>query len=460
MTKTVRLFFLLFSFANCLLPTANLLFAGDTLKPKNSKPIVYVLPIKEEIGPVSTRHLLEGLKRADYLKADFIVLHLNTYGGAVDDADKMRTAILNCKTPIFAFVDNNAASAGALIAISCDSIYMAPGANIGAATVVGQDGTPAPEKYQSYMRSILRSTAEQNKRDPKIAEAMNDSRAFIPGVNDSGKVLTFTTSEAIKNNYCEGEAKTVEEVLKLAHVNNYEIQTYEISTVGSMIDWLINPVISGFLIMIIVAGIYYEFQAPGTLFPIAVSMLAALLYFAPHYLQGLAENWEILLFFVGLILLALEIFVIPGFGVAGVLGILFIVIGLTLSLIKSVPTNFPVNLPEGNSFATALAIVLASMVISIGLSFWLFGRFIKSSMFSKVSVQSVISKEKGFMGVDMTVKDLVGKQGTAFTVLRPSGKVEIEGNVYDATAESGFIEHGEKIVVVKFETAQLFVRKA
>lgn len=189
-------------------------------------------------------------------------------------------------------------------------------------------------------------------------------------------------------------------------------------------------------------------------------MFAALLYFTPHYLQGLAENWEILVFFVGVILLALEIFVIPGFGIAGVLGILFIIIGLTLSLIKSVPGNFPINLPERNAFVNALFIVIASMVLSIGLSFWLFGRFIKSSMFSKVSVQSVISKEQGFVGVDMTAQNLVGKEGSAFTVLRPSGKVEIEGNVYDATAESGFIEHGEKVTVVKFETAQLFVRRS
>ena len=442
-----------------ILATCYSVFAEETFRPKNPKPIVYVLPIKEEIGPVSSRHLLEGLKKAEDAKADYIILYLNTYGGAVDDADKMRTAILNCKIPVYAFVDNNAASAGALIAISCDSIYMAPGANIGAATVVGQDGKPAPEKYQSYMRSILRSTAEQNKRDPKIAEAMNDSRAYIPGVNDSGKVLTFTTSEAIKNHFCEGEAKTVEQVLKLAHVDNYEMITYEISGVGTAIDWLINPAISGFLIMIIIAGIYYEFQAPGTIFPIAASMLAALLYFAPHYLQGLAENWEILLFFVGLILLALEIFVIPGFGVAGVLGILFIVLGLALSLVKSVPTNFPVNLPEGNAFVSALFLVIASMVISIGLSFYLFGRFIKSSAFSRVSVQSTNSKEDGFMGVDMSSHNLVGKEGTAYTVLRPSGKVEIEGNVYDATAESGFIDKGEKILVVKYETAQLFVRK-
>lgn len=423
------------------------------------KKIVFVLPIMEEIGPASARHIEEGLKMAYSIPADYILLHLNTYGGTVDDADKMRTAIIKSKVPVFAFVDNNAASAGALISIACDSIYMAPGASIGAATVVGQDGTPAPEKYQSYMRSMLRSTAEANGRDPKIAEAMNDPRMAIPGVNDSGKVLTFTTNEAIKNNYCEGEAKTMEEVLKLAHIDDYEIQTYEVTKVGTVIDWLINPFVSGILIMIIIGGIYYELQTPGIGFPIAASIVAALLYFAPHYLQGLAENWEILVFIVGLILLGVEVFVIPGFGIAGVFGILFIVLGLTLSLIKSVPSDFPVNLPDGNAFVKALFIVIASMIISIGFSFYFFGKFIKSSLFGRVSVQSAISNEEGFVGVDLSEKVLIGKQGIAFTILRPSGKVEIDGNIYDATAETGYIEKDEKIEVVRFETAQLFVRK-
>lgn len=420
---------------------------------------VFVLPIKEEIGPASARHIDEGFTQAAKIKADYIILHINTYGGAVDAADKMRTAILNSKVPVYAFIDNNAASAGALISIACDSIYMAPGANIGAATVVDQNGAPTPEKYQSYMRSMLRSTAEKSGRDPKIAEAMNDPRVYIPGVNDSGKVLTFTVSEAIKNNYCEGEAKTVEEVLKLAGIENYAMTEYTISGVGTVIDWLINPFISGILIMIIMAGIYYEFQAPGTIFPIAASMVAALLYFAPLYLEGLAENWEILVFFAGLILLGVEVFVLPGFGVAGVAGILFIVLGLTLSLVNSIPSDLPVNLPDGNGFVRALGTVIGCIVVSIGLSFYLWGCFMRSGMFSKVAVQSAISNEGGFVGVDMSEKKLIGMQGVASTILRPSGKVEIEGNIYDATAENGFIDKGEKITVVKFETAQLFVRR-
>lgn len=440
-----------------LLLTSFCLASGLSLAQKKN---VFILPIKEEIGPASARHIEEGFQQAEKFKADYIILHINTYGGAVDAADKMRTAILNSKVPVFAFIDNNAASAGALISIACDSIYMAPGANIGAATVVDQNGAPTPEKYQSYMRSMLRSTAEKSGRDPKIAEAMNDPRVYIPGVNDSGKVLTFTASEAIKNNYCEGEAKSVEEVLKLAGIEEFETAEYTISGVGTVIDWLINPFISGILIMIIIAGIYYEFQAPGTIFPIAASAVAALLYFAPHYLEGLAENWEILLFLAGLGLLAVEIFVIPGFGAAGVAGILFIVLGLTLSLVKSIPSDLPVNLPDGNSFVSALFIVVACMVLSIALSFYLWGRFMRSSLFKKVSVQATISSQEGFVGVDVSEKALVGKEGVASTVLRPSGKVQIEGSIYDATAENGFIEKGERIMVVKFETAQLFVRKA
>lgn len=451
MTKPIRILL------TCLFLLVTGYFAFSQEKNKHS--VIYVLPIKEEIGPASTRHIKEGFEQAQVLNADYIILHLNTFGGTVDAADEMRTMLLNSKIPVHAFIDNNAASAGALIAIACDSIYMAPGASIGAATVVKPDGTLAPEKYQSYMRSMLRSTAEAKGRNPQIAEAMNDSRIYIPGVNDSGKVLTFTVSEAIKNNYCEGEAKNIEEVLKHLKIEKYKIEEYKITALGKIIDFLINPVVSGILIMIILGGIYYELQTPGVGFPLAAAAIAALLYFAPHYLEGLAENWEILLFIVGVILLGVEIFVMPGFGIAGTMGILFMVTGLALSLVKSVPSDFVVNLPEADAFVKALFTVIILVILSIGISFFLFGKISRSSIFSHVSVQTRVGKEEGFVGVDMKEKELIGKKGVAFTILRPSGKVEIEGNIYDATADSGYIEKGESVEVVRFETAQLFVRK-
>ena len=161
-----------------------------------------------------------------------------------------------------------------------------------------------PDKYQSYMRSMMRSTAEAKNRDPEIAQAMVDERVYIPGISDSGEVLTFTTSEAIEHRFCEGEAESIEEVLEMAGIKDYDLIKHELSATDKIIGWLIHPVVSGILIMIIIGGIYFELQTPGVGFPIAAAIIAALLYFAPLYLEGLANNWEILIFVVGLILIA------------------------------------------------------------------------------------------------------------------------------------------------------------
>ena len=294
---------------------------------------VYTFDIKEMIAPPVWRTTKLAMENASKLKADLILIHMNTYGGTLDDADSIRTKILNSKIPVYVFIDKNAASAGALISIACDSIYMAPGASIGAATVVDQSGKPLPDKYQSYMRSMMRATAEAKGRDALIAQAMVDPRLNVPGISDSGQVLTFTTSEAIQHNFCEGKAENLEDVLKIAGVENHTFINHEISALDKIIGWLINPFVSGILIMIIIGGIYFELQTPGIGFPLGAAALAALLYFAPLYLEGLANHWEILLFVVGIVLVLIEIFAIPGFGVTGVSGIILIISGLTLSMV-------------------------------------------------------------------------------------------------------------------------------
>ena len=420
--------------------------------------IVYKFDIKEEIAPPAWRQTQAAFKQAGEANADYIIIHLNTFGGALDAADNIRTMILQSKKPVFVYIDKNAASAGALISIACDSIYMAPGASIGAATVVDQQGTPVPEKYQSYMRSILRSTAEVNHRDPKIAEAMNDPRIKIEGVNDSGKVLTFTPSEAIKNNFCEGEANSVEEVLKMAGVKDYKLVEYKITTIEKIIDWLLNPAISGVLIMIIIGGIYFELQSPGIGFPLFAAVGAAILYFAPHYLEGLAAHWEILLFIIGVILVLIEIFAIPGFGVVGITGIVCIVLGLSLSLVGALPSASPFNLPDGKQFSTALALVMISLVVSLFTSIYIGSKFIDSHMFQKFVLTKTQQSTEGYVSSDQAImNNLTGKTGIAYTVLRPSGKVEIEEEIYDAVAANGFIDKGANIKVLKHENAQLVV---
>lgn len=422
-----------------------------------SKKKVYVFDVKEEIGPAVWRKMQKAFEEAKAWPADLILLHMNTYGGMVLHADSMRTKILNSDIPVWVFVDNNAASAGALISIACDSIYMRKGANIGAATVVDQTGSEMPDKYQSYMRSTMRSTAEAKGRNPDIAQAMVDASIRIDGIIDSGKVLTFTASEAIANGFCEGMHETVPEVLEQNGFPVYEMRTYEVTALETFIGWMINPAVSGILIMIIIGGIYFELQTPGVGFPLAASVTAALLYFTPLYLDGLAENWEIILFMAGVALLGVELFVLPGFGVAGAAGIALVMTSLILSLINNVGFDFEMTMPTQimNAFLT---VILATVGGFFG-SIYLAKRFLSTTMMSSMVLSSVQNRSEGYVGVNSNESELIGKNGKAHTILRPSGKVEIDGDIYDATALTSYIDKGENIQVVKYETAQLFVKK-
>ena len=428
---------------------------SDSAKEEQKK--VYKFDIKEEIGPPVWRKMQKAFDEAEEWNAELILLHMNTYGGMVIHADSMRTKILNSKIPVWVFIDNNAASAGALISIACDSIYMRKGANIGAATVVNQTGEAMPDKYQSYMRSTMRSTAEAKGRNPDIAQAMVDESIKVDGVSDSGKVLTFTASEAMENGFCEGMHESVKEVLEENGFPEYELKTFVVTGLETFIGWMVNPAVSGILIMIIIGGIYFELQTPGVGFPIAASIIAALLYFTPLYLEGLAENWEVILFLVGIVLLAVEIFVLPGFGIAGVSGAAFIMASLILSLVGNVGFDFEFTMPQ--EIMTAFFTVMLSFILGFFGSLYLAKKMLATSALSSLVLAAVQDKEDGFVGVDSKDAELVGKEGVAFTVLRPSGKIQIENEIYDATALMGFIEKGDEIVVTKYETAQLFVKK-
>ncbi|MFW6259614.1 MAG: NfeD family protein [Tangfeifania sp.] len=441
---------------------------------ENDKKLVYKLNIKQEIAPAMLRQTQQAFEAADTLGADVFLIHMNTYGGTVLDADSIRTRILQSPIPVYVFVDNNAASAGALIAIACDSIYMRPGGNIGAATVVNQTGQALPDKYQSYMRSTMRATAEahgkdtiitandtiiQWRRNPRIAEAMVDPSVYIEGIIDTGKVLTFTPSEAIANGFCQGVAETVPEVLQKIGIENYEIVEYEPTFLERIIGFLVSPVISGLLIMAIIGGIYFEMQTPGIGFPLGVALLAAILYFAPLYLEGLAANWEILLFIAGIILVIVEIFVIPGFGVTGILGVLFIFTGLVLSLINNVNFDFKGVGMEGVGVAVMTVVlgIFGGFVLALYLGDKLFTA--RSGVFKNLSLNTIQDVAEGYSNVDASFLQLKGKTGMAQTVLRPGGKVIIDAEIYDAVAESGFIDRNEKVIVTRVGTSQLYVER-
>jgi membrane-bound serine protease (ClpP class) len=446
MNKILSLLLLTF-----LLPLVALAQSDSTEKTT----LIYKFDIKEEIAPPMVHTTQKAFKAAQEMNADLIIIHMNTYGGLVDAADSIRTKILNSKIPVYVYIDNNAASAGALIAIACDSIYMAPVASMGAATVVDQSGQPVPDKYQSYMRSWMRATAEENGRDPNIAQAMVDPDIYIPGIVDSGKVLTFTTSEAIKYGYCEREVDNIAELIEQTGIHTYEIVEHKRSGVDKIIGLLISPVISGILIMIIVGGIYFELQSPGIGFPLAASIIAAMLYFAPLYLEGLADHWEILIFILGVILILVEVFAIPGFGVAGVAGITLVVVGLTLSLIGNIGLNFSGVAME--AVATAFFIVTIAILFALIGSFWISKKLFTTTIFGHLALEAEQNADEGYSTSNVKYASMIGKKGTAYSVLRPAGKAMIEGDVFDATALTGFIDKGDSIEVIKYETGQLFV---
>ena len=457
----------------CLPPVLGRMSNRDiNWKDIDKKVFIYEFSINNEIGPATWRITKKAFDEARTLKADLVIIHLNTYGGMVDAADSIRTAILNCPVPVYIFIDNNAASAGALISIAGDRIYMREGGSIGAASVVNQSGEILPEKYQSFMRSKMRATAEAHGRDtiingkdttyvwfrdPTIAEAMVDPRVYIPNVIDSGKLITFTTDEAIKHGYCEGKASSMEEVIKETGIKNYEVKEFKLTSLEKIIGFLVNPIIQGILIMIIIGGIYFELQTPGIGFPIAAAITAAIVYFAPLYLEGLASHWEIIIFIIGLILLGIEIFAIPGFGVTGIAGIILIIAGLSLAMVDNLV--FEWNFAKAMSLLLrSVFIVLFSFTVSLVLSIYLSKRILSSSRITGIALKAEQRSSEGYIGVD-NHSSLVGSNGTALTMLRPSGKVEINDEAYDAICEIGYINAGEKVTVTRYETGQVYVQK-
>lgn len=435
---------------------------------ENKSNIIYKIDIKKEIDNTTRLYLKNGLEEANKIGAKGVLLHMNTYGGQLDAADSMRTAVLYSPVPVYVFIDNNAASAGALISVAAKKIYMRNGASIGAATVVNQTGAAMPDKYQSYMRSMMRATAEAHGRDttietngdtiykwvrdPKIAEAMVDDRVVIPNLVDSGKVLTLTANEAEKWGFCDGIAESPKEVIeKYLHMKDYEIKEYAPTFMDELKGFLLNPIFQSILILIMIGGLYFELQSPGIGFPLIAAISAAVLYFAPLYIDGVAANWEILIFLCGLVLIGLEIFVIPGFGVAGISGIILVAGGLIMGLVDN--NNFDFGHVSRHSFNVAFLTVVLGIAGGFALSIWLSSRIGMKGPLNKVALHADLEDAVGVPDYS----SLVGKEGVTATELRPAGKVFVNNVRYEAQSTMGFIEKDAPVKIVHAENGRIYV---
>lgn len=410
---------------------------------------ILVVPIREEINPQTTRLFIQALNQAKEEKASLILIDMNTYGGALIDADTISNLILNSEIPVWVYINSNAASAGALISLACDSIFMSPRAKIGAASVVNGDGEIAPEKYQSYMRTLMRSIAESNKRNPNIAEQM------VGKTDSTGKfeVLSYTTNEALQNNYCDGQYVTIKSLID-AHFNNVSFKTYEPSMLDIVLSFFLNPFVRSILLLMIIGGIYFEFHSPGIGFPLAVACIGLVGYFVPNYINGFVSNWEILLFLLGCILLAIELLFIPGFGFVGIIGFVFAFGGLLLAAINN--DYFDFTFVSNREIAIAIGSLFLSTTVVIVLFFWLGDRLLDLKSFQKLAL---VTEFKSNSGYQVEKKNIIGTIGIASTSLRPSGKVTIQNTVYDAYTSGEFIDSGTEVIVVSQNTSTLKVRK-
>ena len=436
-------------FAALLFALISLVASGnDSLK------VFYRIRVDMDIDKASQRKVVTGLEKALEADADYVILDLDTYGGAVDAADSIRSAILRYEKPVIAYVNMQAASAGALISIACDSIYMKTGSSIGAATVVDQTGNVMPDKYQSFMRGMMRSTAQATGRDPHIAESMVDT----------ANVLSLTPEEAIKVGYCEGICESEVEVAELiSQCNEFIIKNMEddMTWLDRLIQLLLNPLLQSIFMMMIIGGIFVEIRTPGIGLPLITAIVGAILYFAPAYAGHLAEHWEILLFVVGLILIGVEIFVLPGFGVCGISGIVCVVLSLAFSMVDNIEFYKWDGTISLVPIIKPLGIVVLSTTAAVFGSIWLVRKLYPTKTFDHIALRQEMKAEEGFTGVVSGLEVYIGQAVTVFADMRPSGKVKTsDGKIHEATLKfGGFASKGEVLKVLQAEQGRLYCDK-
>lgn len=416
---------------------------------------VYLVPVEGPIDNVLARYIDRAISEAENAGASLIIFQIDTFGGLVDAADHIRKAILDVGTATVAFIDKNAASAGALISYASDKIVMVPGASIGAATVVeGVGGEAAPDKYQSYMRGLMRSTAEANGRDPRIAEAMVDETLEIDGISPAGSVLTLSAAEARRVGVADAILTDIDAVVRGSLAAEAAITSHHATRTERLLRFLSSPILQSLLMLMMMGGLYFELQTPGVGFAGAIAAIGASLFFAPHYMMGLVESWELVLFGVGVLLLLAEILIIPGFGVAGIAGLLLVVGSLFAALVGNIGLQFP----DSQELASAILTMAVTLVLLIVLMFSI-GRYLpRSQRFNQLVLAPELSSISGYVSSD-TIEALKGKSGRTLTPLRPSGAAEIDGERVDVIAASEFISAGTDIEVVRVRGSRVEVRK-
>ncbi len=419
---------------------------------------VWLLRIEGEIGRGTVSYLRQGLSEAEAAGAAAVVIEFATPGGYLDAATSCRDLLLGAGVPTIAYVNREAYSAGALLAIACARIYFAPGGVMGAATPVYFDPRgemrTAPEKVLSAVRAMFRATAEERGRNPDVAEAMVDPDVEVPGLVERGRLLTLTARSAAEWGYSDGEAATVREVLDRAGLAGATVREFRLRWVDSAVATLTSPGVAALLIVVAIVGLLWELLTPGFGVPGSVGLGALALFFWAHTLAGLA-GWEsVVLIVAGIVAIVLEVIVFTAtdFGLSGIAGLILIGLGLYRGM------TGPFTAP--GQAAAAVAVVAGAVLGSVVLSAVILTRLPRSRLrLGGVILQTAITGRGSGPGAGEP-SAWVGRKGVAVTDLRPSGAAEFSGERVDVVTDGGFIPKGEAVVIVRDEGYRKVVRPA
>jgi membrane-bound serine protease (ClpP class) len=406
-----------------------------------SAELVYVIPVtgvvEMGLAPFITRSLAEAAKA----QARAVILDVDTPGGRIDAAEQIADAIGDSEVPVYTYVNRRALSAGALIALATEGIFMRPGSTIGAATPVTGDGTTASEKIVSVMRSTFRSLAEANDLDPRIAEAMVDESIAIPGVVEAGKLLTLSTDEAVRLGYA-GEVTDFDALLAELGIPDAAVVQTRTNWAERVVRFLTNPLVAPFLLSLGFLGILIEIKTPAFGLAGLAGFTSLGLFFGSHFIIGLA-GWEVaILLGLGVILLLVELLVLPGVGIAGILGGLAILVSVFLSLVGRVP--------DSGDILIALWILGFSAALVVFTGWQLIRRLPEDRRGKNLLHLGKLTRELGYSSATRR-EDLVGLDAITVTDLRPAGTISVGSERIDAVSEGPWVPAGTPVRIVRAE---------
>lgn len=409
--------------------------------------VVYRVPVSGTIELGIAPFIQRALDEAAAGGAAAVILDINTLGGRVDAALNIVDAVTRSEIPVYAFVNPRAISAGALIAVSTDSVFIATEGHMGASTVVDASGTKVSEKAQSVMRAQFRALAERRGLDPRVGEAMVDETIAIEGVIEEGKLLTLTASEAERVGYAV-EVEDFDEVLTRLGFGGVEIVTPGLNWAEQLVRFLSHPLVSPLLLSLGVLGLMIEIKTPSFGVAGSVGLLSLAAFFGSHLIVGLAGLEEIILLAVGLVALLIEVFVVPGFGVAGFVALIAIGAATFMALLGALPTWADV--------ARASGVLLATGMIVSAVAYFFVRHLPSSRRLHGVFLREATDKAAGYIAGDAR-SDLVGEVGVTLTDLRPSGTARFGEERLDVVAEGGFVGKGRRVRVLHADSYRLVV---